>query len=151
MRLQISARHAEVPQDVKTIAEEKVRRLGRYFDHVIQAQLILSPDFKARRGSNDHGARRAEEAGEGGEKVPTSRAEKSEDTHGHVATAELLLTVPHEHKPLVAHAVGESFRSAIDIVVDKMDRQLRKYKGKLRRRRQRRTTRSDRQEGTETG
>jgi ribosomal subunit interface protein len=126
LRLNITARHAELSEEVKALAREKVGRLEKYSDRVTQAQLVLCPDFVARRG---------EGAPVPDDEEPAGRSERSDDVSGRVATAELVMAVPRERSPLVVHARGESFQAAIDLAVDKMERRLRKYKEKLKDRR----------------
>lgn len=101
-------------------------RLERYFEGVQQAQVILSPDFVT---SGTH-------AGDRADAEPSARAEKPADASGHVAAAEIVLTLSYG-APLVARARGENFRAAIDVAADKVERQLRRHKEKLRDRRSR--------------
>ncbi len=126
MRLKIVCKNAELTEDLKAFAQEKIDRLERFFEGVMKAQVILSPDFVTT------GTPGADE----GDSEPAPRAEKTGDATGHVATAELVLTVTHG-APLVARARGENFRAAIDIAADKVERQLRRHKEKLRDRRSR--------------
>ena len=137
MRLRIVAKHTELSETLRQFAQEKIARLERYFDGVTQAQLILSPDFVARRGAQDQGgACDSAEADVDEVAEPAERPEGAQAASGHVAAAELLLRLPRERKPLVARARGESFTAAIDLVLDKMERQLTKSKEKRRERRQ---------------
>jgi ribosomal subunit interface protein len=92
----------------------------------MKAQVILSPDFVTA------GTPAVDE----GDAEPAARVEKPAAASGHVAAAELVLTLSHG-APLVARARGENFRAAIDIAADKVERQLRKHKEKLRDRRSR--------------
>jgi len=126
LRLQIVCRNAELTEDLKAFAQEKIDRLEKYFDGVMKAQLILSPDFVT------SGTPAADE----GDAEPAQRVEKPAVASGHVAAAELVLTLSHG-APLIARARGESFRAAIDMVADKVERQLRRHKEKLRDRRSR--------------
>ena len=125
MRLRIVAKHTELSESLKKFAQEKAEKLEKHFDRVTQAQLILSPDFVAKRPTADADAGVGDDVTEPGE-----RHDDSDDASGHVGTAELILNVPGEKKPLVAHARGENFRAAIDLVLDKMERQLTKHKEK---------------------
>jgi putative sigma-54 modulation protein len=134
VRLRIVAKHTELTEPLKEFAHEKIEKLEKYFDRISQAQLILSPDFVARRGSEDQGGGDAAAADEMTE--PGQRPESEEHASGHLAAVELLVTVAGERKPLVARARGESFQAAIDLVLDKMERQLTKSKEKRRERRQ---------------
>ena len=126
MRLKMVCKNAELTDDLKTYTQEKVDRFERFFEGVMQAQVILSPDYVTA------GTPAADE----GDAEPSGRVEKPASASGHVAAAELVLTLAHG-APLVARARGENFRAAIDIVADKVERQLRKHKEKLRDRRSR--------------
>ena len=92
----------------------------------MKAQLMLSPDFVTA------GVPAADE----GDAEPAQRVEKLANASGHVASAEVVLTVPHGD-PLIARAHGDSFQAAIDMATDKVERQLRRHKEKLRDRRSR--------------
>lgn len=126
MRLKIVCKNAALTEELKTFAQEKIDRLEKFFEGVMKAQVILSPDFVTA------GAPGADK----GDDEPAARADKPADASGHVAAAEIVLTLSHG-APLVARAHGESFRAAIDIAADKVERQLRKHKEKLRDRRSR--------------
>ena len=43
MELQITARHFDLIDPIKDFAEEKVKILHRYFNHITNAHLILTP------------------------------------------------------------------------------------------------------------
>ena len=122
MRLRITAKHTELTDSLKSFAEEKADRLLKFFDRSAHAQLILSPDFVGRR--------KAEGLKEEDVAEPDGRPDDSAAPSGHVATAELIMSLPGEKKPLVAHARGENYRASIDMVLDKMERQLAKHKEK---------------------
>jgi ribosomal subunit interface protein len=136
VRLRIVAKHTELTEPLKEFAHEKIEKLEKYFDRISQAQLILSPDFVARRGSEDQGGGDTAAVDTDEMTEPGQRPESEEHASGHLAAVELLLTVAGERKPLVARARGESFQAAIDLVLDKMERQLTKSKEKRRERRQ---------------
>ena len=136
MRLRIVAKHIELSESLKKFAQEKTGRLEKYFEGVTQAQMILSNDFVGRRGGNDQGGMpEPEDSDEIAE--PAERQEHAPAPSGHCAAAELILNIPGERKPLVARARGENTRSAIDLALDKMERQLTKHKEKRREHRQR--------------
>ena len=126
MRIKIVCKNAELTEELKEFAQEKIDRLERYFEGIMKAQLILSPDFVTA------GVPAADES----DAEPAQRVEKPANASGHVASAEVVLTLSHGD-PLVARARGDSFRAAIDIAADKVERQLRKHKEKLRDRRSR--------------
>lgn len=113
MELRITARHTRLPPDVKAYVEEKAEKLSHYFDGVSGARLILAPDFVSAPGRATGGRT------------------------GPLVCAELVVTLSGEHAPLVAEAKGETFRAAVDLVLEKTERQLRRHKEKLRERRAR--------------
>lgn len=129
LRVVISARHTDLSDKVKAYAQEKVGKLERFVEEVAQAELVLTSEFHGRRESSAPADGPA--AGEPPELEPTGRAEKPGGASGGVGAAELVVSIRREHAPFIAHAKGEHFCAAIDIVVDKMERQLRKYKEKL--------------------
>ncbi|MHC5055692.1 MAG: HPF/RaiA family ribosome-associated protein, partial [Planctomycetota bacterium] len=108
MRLKIVCKNAELTEELKAFAQEKIDRLERFFEGVMKAQVILSPDFVTA------GTPAVDE----GDEEPAARVEKPAAASGHVAAAELVLTLSHG-APLVARARGENFRAAIDIAADK--------------------------------
>ena len=64
MKLQITTRHYELPVDLKTQAEERLTKLGRFFDQIIEIGLVLSTEkhrnhaeIKLRAGGQDWAAR----------------------------------------------------------------------------------------------
>ena len=126
MRLNIVCKNAELTGELKAFAQEKIDRLERFFEGVMKAQLILSPDFVTA----------GQPAADKGDDEPAHRVEKPADASGHVAAAEIVLTLSHGD-PLVARARGDNFQAAIDMAADKVERQLRRHKEKLRDRRSR--------------
>ncbi|MDZ4804558.1 MAG: ribosome-associated translation inhibitor RaiA [Candidatus Eisenbacteria bacterium] len=44
MRLQITTRHYELPADLKSLAEERLTRLKRFFDQIMDIGLVLSTE-----------------------------------------------------------------------------------------------------------
>jgi ribosomal subunit interface protein len=42
MRLQITTRHYDLSPELRGFAEERVLRLKRYFDHIIDVNLVVS-------------------------------------------------------------------------------------------------------------
>ena len=142
MRVVICARHIDLSDRVKAYAQEKVGKLERFMEEVAQAELVLTSEFHGRRessapavGAHDQRSGPAPADGlaasEPPQQEPAGRAEKPEEGSGGVGAAELVVSIAREHAPFVAHAKGEHLCAAIDIVVDKMERQLRKYKEKL--------------------
>lgn len=114
MRVVISARHTHLSEKVKRYAQEKVGKLERFDESVTQAELVLS--------SESHGKRPPLEG---------ERAEKHQEISGDVGAAELIVSVARGHAPFVARADGENVYAAVDLVVDKMERQLRRHREKL--------------------
>jgi len=126
LRLKIVCKNAELTEELKSFAQEKIDRLERFFEGIMKAQLMLSPDFVTA------GAPGVDE----GDSEPAQRVERPANASGHVAAAEIVLKLSHGD-PLVARARGDSFQAAIDIAADKVERQLRRHKEKLRDRRSR--------------
>ncbi len=137
MRVVISARHTHLSEKAKAYAREKIEKLERFDGRVTQAELVLDAEFHGKRDgttvesrhSNTSGAGDAPSEYEGQE--PPPRPEKPEDCTGDVRAAELIVSVTREHAPFVARADGENLYAAVDLVVDKMERQLRKNREKL--------------------
>lgn len=94
MNLNITFRHAEPSEAVKTYAAEKVERLTKYFDGVVEGHVIL-----------------------GQEKIR------------HLAEVALQANGVR----IIAKEENADFYSAIDNVVDKLERQLKRHKEKLKR------------------
>ncbi len=89
-QVSVTARHVEVPDELREYVEEKVDRLARFEDKIRKVRVILSPDG---------GAYRAEM------RVEMARGAK-----------------------LVGEASGTGFPEALDLVVDKVERQLAREK-----------------------
>ena len=127
MRVAISARHTHLSEKLKAYAQEKVGKLERFDESVAQAELVLNREF--------HRPQRAQRPDDTAEPLPSESSVTSVARHavvgGDVGAAELIVSVAREHTRFVAHADGESLYAAIDLVVDKMERQLRRYKEKL--------------------
>ncbi|MFQ5824640.1 MAG: ribosome hibernation-promoting factor, HPF/YfiA family [bacterium] len=93
MRINFTARHFKAPEKLKEYAEKKVQRLKRYYDGIIDCEIIL--DY---------------------EKL-NQVAEISAKVYG---------------QRLVAIEKSEDIFKSIDLAVDKLERQLKKFKEKLR-------------------
>ncbi|MBE7557920.1 ribosome-associated translation inhibitor RaiA [bacterium] len=92
MQLSITARHNEVSDQLKDYAEKKIYRIRKYFNHILDAQLVL-------------------------------------DNEKHESVAEL--TVHCNGITLHAEERNQDFHSCIDLVVDKIERQLKRYHDRL--------------------
>ncbi|NLY28983.1 MAG: ribosome-associated translation inhibitor RaiA [Alcaligenaceae bacterium] len=92
MNLNITGRHLEVTPAIREYVVNKLARVTRHFDNVIDTQVILSV-----------------------ERV----------NH----TAEVTIHVPG--KDIHCEATDENLYAAIDLLADKADRQILKYKSKL--------------------
>jgi putative sigma-54 modulation protein len=92
MNLNISGHHLDVSPAIRTYVSEKLDRVVRHFDHVIDAHVILSSDKLVRK-------------------------------------AEVTLHV--RGKDIHAECIDADLYAAIDLLVDKLDRQVIKYKDKL--------------------
>ncbi len=129
MRMVISARHTHLSEKMKAYAQEKVGKLERFDENITHAELVLMAEFHGKRDSG--GPADGLAASERPDQEPGGRAEKPEAFTGDVGAAELIVSVARGHAPFIAHADGGGLYAAIDLVVDKMERQLRKYREKL--------------------
>lgn len=93
MQTRITARHYTLPDGFREMVEERVESLTKFFDHIIDAHVILSQEK-------------------------------------HTCVAEITLKVYGTH--LSGKAEADDMRVALEQAVDKMERQLTKYKTKLR-------------------
>jgi ribosome hibernation promoting factor len=92
VKVAVTFRHTEPTDALKTYAEEKVHRIGKYFSRPLEAHVVLSVDSKER----------------------------------HTAEIEL-----HTHGAMIhGKEQTEDLYSAIDLVIDKVERQVQKQKGK---------------------
>lgn len=96
MQVEVTAKHGELPEDVRAYAEDKAQRLSRYFDRLQAVQVVVSQE----------GAHRA---------------------------VEMIATTDHKDR-FVAEVTHEDVLAAMDLAIDKLERQLRKHKEKLRNR-----------------
>ena len=92
MEITITGRHLELTDHLKTYAEEKIRRLKRYFDRLIQANIVLW-------------------------------------TERHRQIAEVTMHV-YGHTIVIQEA-SEDMYTSIDTLVDRLERQIKKYKERL--------------------
>lgn len=92
MQVNITGHHVEVTPALRHYVEDKLQRMERHFDHVIDCHVILTL-----------------------EKL-THKAEA---------------TVHAGRKDIFADAAGPDMYAAIDGLADKLDRQVRRYKDKL--------------------
>jgi len=92
MNLQVSGHHLEITPALRDYVTEKLERVTRHFDHVIDVNAILSVE---------------------------KLKQKAE------------VTVHLSGKDIYVESVDEDLYAAIDILADKLDRQIQKYKQKL--------------------
>ena len=92
MNLNVSGHHLEVTPALRSYVHEKIGRVKRHFDHVIDAHVILTADKVTQK-------------------------------------AEVTLHVPG--KDLHCECEDGDLYAAIDVLADKLDRQILKYKDKL--------------------
>ena len=92
MNLNVSGHHLEVTPALRSYVQEKIGRVKRHFDHVIDAHVILTADKLKQK-------------------------------------AEVTLHVPG--KELHCECEDGDLYAAIDVLADKLDRQVLKYKDKL--------------------
>lgn len=93
MTIQITGRHFDITQPLRQYVHEKMRKLDRHFDHILDIRVILAV------------------------------AEKDKQC------AEAIVNVPGTE--FVAKAEDYDMYSAIDLLEDKLDAQVRKHKQKL--------------------
>jgi len=92
MNLNVSGHHLDVTQAIRTYVRAKLERIGRHFDHVIDAHVILTVDKLRQK-------------------------------------AEVTLHV--RGRDLHCESEEEDLYAAIDLLADKLDRQVLRYKDRL--------------------
>ena len=97
MRIQIAARHCEVPESVRSRTEEQLGKLSRYDPRLSGAEVVF-------------------------------------EVEKHLKKVDAILKVERE-EPVVAGGEGTEFREAVDQMVDRLSRMLRRRR-KLRKDRQ---------------
>lgn len=97
MNLTISGHHLDLTPAIREYVQNKLERIKRHFDHVIDITVILSVDKLS-------------------EKEKRQRAEINLHVRG---------------KDLHAESISHDMYAAIDTLIDKLDRQVMKYKDKL--------------------
>lgn len=90
MRVQIAARHCDVPDSVRQRTEEQMTRLAKYDPRVGAADVVYEEEKRTKR-------------------------------------VEVVLSVDRS-EPVVAHGEGEEFRTALDKVVDRLTRILKRQR-----------------------
>ena len=90
MRIQIAARHCEIPDSVRNRTEEQLRRISKFDPRVSAADVVYEEEKRVRR-------------------------------------VEIVLSVDRG-EPVVARGEGEEFRTALDKVVDRLGRILRRQR-----------------------
>lgn len=91
MRINVTARRFKLTEDLKAHAENEVRRLKKYYDDIIDTEVILGWEKKDR-------------------------------------LAEINIKV--NGQTLSAHERSEDMHKSVVLAVDKMERQIQKYKGR---------------------
>lgn len=102
MQISISGHHVSVTPALQASIHEKLAKVERHFDHINSMKVLLSLD-------NHH----------------TEKTHKGQHNH----KAEAILRVPGAE--LFAHASGDDMYSSIARMAEKLDRQIRKYKSKI--------------------
>lgn len=97
MKLLLSGHHLELTPAMRSYVEEKLERIRRHFEQVLEIEVILALEESAEK-------------------------EKRQ-------IADINLRVKNE--TMRAHAEAEDVYAAIDLAVEKLDRQLARFKGKL--------------------
>lgn len=93
MRVQITARHCEIPETVRDRAETLARKLTRYHSRVSAAELVFEEERHTRK-------------------------------------VEGILSVDRDD-PVVAHGDGEDFQSALDQMMDRLAKILRRRRAQV--------------------
>lgn len=88
MRIQITARHCEIPEAIRSRARELIQRLSRYESRLSAAELVF-------------------------------------DVENHLKRAEAVLSIDGD-EPVVARAQADEFRGALDRMVDRLGKILRR-------------------------
>jgi len=97
MRLAINGRNIDITQALKDYVEEKIGRITKHYDHIINIEVTLG-------------------------------VTKNRSVHdNHFAEATVFLNGAKIH----VHEVAESMYACIDIIADKLDRQVKKHKDKM--------------------
>lgn len=97
MNLTISGHHLELTPAIREYVQNKLERIRRHFDHVIDIAVILTVD-----------------------KLPEKEKRQKAEINLHL-----------RGKDLHAESIAEDLYAAIDMLVDKLDRQVIKYKCKV--------------------
>lgn len=97
MNLTISGRHLELTPAIRAYVQNKLERIKRHFDNVVDISVILSVD-------------------------PITEKEKRQK-------AEINLRL--RGKDLHVESIAQDLYAAIDLLIDKLDRQVIRYKDKL--------------------
>lgn len=94
MRVQIAARHCEIPDSVRERTEEQVARLTRYDPRLSAAEVVFKEEKRIR-------------------------------------TVEVILSVDRD-EPVIAHGEAGEFREALDRVIERLARMLRRRRDRIR-------------------
>lgn len=94
MRIQVAARHCEIPDSVRKRTEEQIARLAKHDPRVAAADVVYEEEKRVRR-------------------------------------VEVILSIDRG-EPVVAKGEGEEFRTALDKVVDRLSRILRRQREQAR-------------------
>jgi putative sigma-54 modulation protein len=97
MNLTISGHHLELTPSIREYVQNKLERVRRHFDHVIDVSVILAVEKLS-------------------EKEKRQKAEINLRVRG---------------KDLHAESIAQDLYDAIDTLIDKLDRQVMKYKSKV--------------------
>jgi len=91
LRIQVAARHCDIPDSVRKRTEEQITRLAKYDSRVAAAEVVFEEEKRVRK-------------------------------------VEVILSVDRG-EPVVAKGEGEEFRTALDKVVDRLGRILKRQRG----------------------
>ncbi len=93
MRITVTARHFKASEQLRSYAENEVKRLKKFFDGIVDAEVILTKERANRNAS---------------------------------------ITLNVNNHSFVASESSENFYKSIDLAVDNLERQLKRFKDKLR-------------------
>ena len=99
VKVTVTFRHTQPTDALKGYAEEKVHKIGKYFNRPLGAHMVLSVDSRERQAAE--------------------------------------VTLQARRMAIHGREESQDLYSAIDLVMDKVEQQIRKYKTKMRLRRRR--------------
>jgi putative sigma-54 modulation protein len=127
VQVRIAVRHGYLSEDTQALIREKAEKLVNLFDRLTLIEVTV--DLKD-RGDRKPGLK---DKGDDGRAGPDRRTEEDN------CRVELLVQAEHKHD-IVAHTCHKDVLAAVDLTLDKVQAQLRRYKEKIQDRRRRPST-----------